>query len=135
MQLTHETVTADDTPAANPPGPTGDLPPGLALLHEELLSPAQAARHRALRGADGRPCHLASVYRWMNAGARAADGSRVVLESIKCPAGRRTSAQAIERFIHKLTHGAGPTAPPPTTAAERRRQRQVDGALDRAGIG
>jgi hypothetical protein len=106
------------------------------LRNETLLTPTQAARHPALRNPNGRPAHLAKIYRLFQNGALAADGTRVTLEKVRCPGGWRTSVEAIERLVERLTVGGGLAAAPAVTlAGARRRQRQVDEELDRLGIG
>lgn len=103
---------------------------------ETLLSPSQAAKHVAIRNADGRPAHIAKVYRLFEHGTLAADGTRVKLEYVVVPGGRRTSAEAIERLVARLTNSSrgAASAPAYTTAARRRQAARVDADLDAAGI-
>ena len=99
---------------------------------ETLLGAAQALRHPAL-ARNGRPAHIATLHRLFTKGARASDGTRVRLEFIRCPSGRRTSVEAIQRFCERLTAGAG-MATASSTAAHRRQETRVDAELDALGI-
>lgn len=102
---------------------------------ESLLTPTQAARHPALVNPDGRPCHLAKVYRLFSKGVLGPDGTRQRLEFVRVPGGTRTSAEAIQRLVERLTLGGSLSAPATTTAARRRAEAAVDRELDEAGIG
>lgn len=104
---------------------------------ENLLTPRQALAHPALRNAEGRVGHLAKFYRICDRGALAADGkTRVRLEYVVCPGGRRTSTQAIDRLVERLTNGACTRTAPTShaTRAQRQKRRQTDAALDLAGV-
>lgn len=104
---------------------------------ETLLTPRQALAHPALRNAQGRVGHLAKFYRLCDRGSVASDGkSRIRLEYVICPAGRKTSTEAIERFIERLNSpgGAAPASQTYTTKALRQKRKQADAALDLAGV-
>jgi hypothetical protein len=102
------------------------------LLSENLIDLPTACKHPALRNTrTSKPCHVAQLYRYIQRGARAANGSRVRLESVVTPGGRRTSTQAINRFIHQLTN---PTLPPPTTKQRQRQQAAAEAELAAAGF-
>lgn len=109
------------------------LPGMIDVENENLLTPQQACGHRVFRDARGRKPHLSTLYRHMDAGVLAPDGSRVKLEFVRVPGGRRTSTEAISRFVQRLTLGAG-SAPTVTPKFELRRQQRVDRELAAAGI-
>jgi hypothetical protein len=100
---------------------------------EDLIDLREAARHRAFRQRNGKAAHFSSIYRWISRGARARNGARVVLETIKLPIGLRTTTQAITRFIDALTN-PGNTSPAPTSATRRRQMQQTHKELTDAGM-
>jgi hypothetical protein len=102
--------------------------PGIDINTERLLTPAQATKHPAFRNPNGRPCHIAKIYRLFDPGHR---GTR--LESVRVPGGLRTSVEAISRFVSRLTFGD--SAPAPMTPSVRKQRERVDAALEAAGIG
>jgi hypothetical protein len=71
-----------------------------------------------------RPCGIASMYRYILRGARAANGDRIKLETIKTPTGTRTSREAVERFIRALSDPDTPVAAP----RSRVREKQIEEA-------
>jgi len=74
------------------------------LQSEQIIPLSQSCREPGLRNArTGKPCHIAQAYRYTQIGARAVDGSRVRLETVKLPSGLCTSREAIERFVARLT--------------------------------
>jgi hypothetical protein len=92
---------------------------------ETLIDFPTAAKHPAYRNPrNGRAAHVASLYRHVMRGARAVNGERIRLEVVKTPAGLRTSAEAICRFIAKLTNPDRPA--PPTKSRKRQIQQAVD---------
>jgi hypothetical protein len=101
---------------------------------ETLLEPRQALKHPALRGRDGRDGHIAKLHRLFEKGVRATDGTQVRLEYVRCPSGKKTSVQAIERFVERLTASAGASGTVSTSAAARRQAARVDAELDALGI-
>jgi hypothetical protein len=102
------------------------------LNSETLIDLTTACRHPALRNKrTGRPCHVAQIYRHIQRGARAANGDRVQLESIKAPSGWCTSNEAIERFIRTLTD---PDLPLPTSRQRKRQQAAAEKELAAAGF-
>ena len=98
------------------------------VFNEDLLDPKEVAQLAPFRR-NGKPAHVALIYRAIQRGYRAVNGERVKLESVKTPAGLRTSKQAIERWLRKLTLGDG--APVVDATAEHAR---AEAALDLAGI-
>lgn len=95
-------------------------------LSETLLTLREAAALPPFRRF-GRPVHVATLWRWRSRGARAVDGSRVRLETLRLPDGVRTSVQAIERFIVLLNN--------PGADAERSpSQREKASASDNADL-
>lgn len=104
------------------------------VLSEDLIDLKDAAKAQPFRNPRTRkPAHIASIYRYVEKGARAANGQRIRLETIRTPRGLMTSRQAIVRFIAALTDPEkqeGLVVP----ASVRRSQRVVDRELDEAGI-
>jgi hypothetical protein len=103
------------------------------ITTETIVEPREALKHPALRRRDGRDGHIAKLHRLFQRGVLAQDGTRVRLEYVQLPSGRKTSVEAIARFVERLTVGAG-ASPAPTNAARRRAAARVDAELDRAGI-
>jgi hypothetical protein len=70
------------------------------VFAENLIDFRAVARLRPLRNnKTGKPAGLASIYRYVLRGARAANGERVKLEVVRTPSGLRSSRRAVERFI------------------------------------
>jgi hypothetical protein len=91
---------------------------------EPGLRPAQAARLvPPLR--DGKATHPATVIRWIAHGCPDGAGGRIFLEAYRTPSGWVTTAEALARFLAKLTSAYAAGAPPP--AAPR------PGSASRAG--
>lgn len=104
------------------------------VLTEELIDLKAACRLAPFQGRDGKPCHIASMYRHILRGARSRDGHRIKLEVVRVPSGQRTSLQAVARFIAALSGEDAPVADPRTS---RRRQADISRAeqeLVAAGI-
>ena len=71
---------------------------------ETLLTPKQVCKLPAFVR-EGRPVGLKTVYRWFDRGVlvrRDGIATHVTLESVRLPAGRRTSQEAVQRFINAL---------------------------------
>lgn len=75
-------------------------------LNQEAALTMNRARHLPMLKRDGRSPDLATLYRWTSNGCRG-----VVLESAQVGSSRVTTAEAVARFLRKLT--ATSTAPPP----------------------
>jgi hypothetical protein len=104
----------------------------LNIDNEDLIDLATACKHPALRNAKSRqPCHISALYRHVMHGARAANGERVRLETIRTPSGLRTSTEAIARFIAALTD---PDRPIPTSRARRKQREAAERELQAAGF-
>jgi hypothetical protein len=100
--------------------------------NETLIDLPTACRHPALRNArTGKPVHVAQLYRYVQRGARASNGERIQLESVLTPGGRRTSTEAVARFIARLTD---PTSPEPTPRQRKRQQDAAEKELLAAGF-
>jgi hypothetical protein len=106
---------------------------------ERVIPLKQAvAEVRRLRG-DRSRVHLATLYRWTQAGCRG-----ITLEYIQIGSTRCTSAEALIRFFRKLTARADRRSGPPATESEgagesrspagRRQAEEVGRALDDLGI-
>lgn len=104
------------------------------VLGEDLLDLKEATKAQPFRNPRTRkPAHVASIYRYVEKGARASNGQRIRLETIRTPRGLMTSRQAIVRFIEALTDPEKQeTLAVP--ASVRRSQGVVDRELDEAGI-
>jgi len=101
---------------------------------EELLDLATACREKCFRNPKtGKPCHIASMFRHVNRGAKAANGEKIRLETIRTPSGVRTSREAIRRFITALTNPDEPLSPP-RTAARRQQIAAAEIELQAAGF-
>ncbi len=104
------------------------------LERETILSLSQARRHPAMRTRSGKAPHPSKMYRLIAGGIKAADGERVALEALKLPAGWVTTAEAIQRFIDRLTFGPeGPQAGRSIAAATSALE-QAEKLLDTDGI-
>jgi hypothetical protein len=75
----------------------------------------------------GHPLHVSCIYRYALAGVKG-----VKLEHVVTPAGRMTSLEAVERFIHMLTEG-GPQPARPWRAREKA-VAAAEAELAKAGI-
>jgi hypothetical protein len=96
------------------------------MLGEDLLAAHEACATPGLRNdKSGEPLSAKRFYGLLKTGARSVTGETIVLESIRTAGGLRTSRQAIERFIAKLS-GAKSISRPTRRAT---RQRQVDVAM------
>lgn len=99
---------------------------------ENLIDLHEAAKSPALRNPkNGKPAHLASLYRYIQHGARAANRDKIRLECVKTPRGTLTSREAITRFIERLTNPDLPTATP---TQRRRQQAEAERELAAAGF-
>jgi hypothetical protein len=95
------------------------------IFGEDLIDLRAACKEPPFRHPKtGKPGHISGMYRHALRGARAADGSRIRLETVRTPSGLRTSREAIQRFIAALTNPDNPL-PPPRSAI---RQREIAGA-------
>lgn len=95
------------------------------VASEELIDLRAACREPVFRNRLTRkPAHIATLYRHSTRGARAANGDRIKLETVRTPAGLVTSREAIQRFVEQLTN---PTTEP-AVESPRARQRRVDSA-------
>lgn len=102
------------------------------VVNETLLGLREACREQVFRNRlTGKPAHIASLYRHVMRGARAANGDRVRLECVKTPSGLRTSREAIARFIAALTD---PDRPAPTSRARAKQIAQAERELIEAGF-
>jgi hypothetical protein len=104
------------------------------IHHEELMILRLATRHPIFRNPEGKPGHVAAVYRAVNPGAKAVNGQRVGLEVVKTPRGLMTSKEALQRFVERLTDPSGNTKSETTTSARGRQAARVDAELDAMGI-
>jgi hypothetical protein len=95
------------------------------VADEQLLTLVEAARRLPSRRC-GKRVHSATVYRWISRGIRG-----VRLESIRVGGSTYTSAEAIQRFAHKLSGGAAEHCQPHQS---RGVSRDVECELDDAGI-
>jgi hypothetical protein len=102
------------------------------VLSEDLIDLREACGLRVFKNTKtGKPAHIASMYRHIMRGARAANGERIRLEVVRTPSGLRTSREAVARFIAALTD---PDATAPTPRARRRQIAQAEAELAGAGF-
>ncbi len=99
-------------------------------LSERLVSFHEAAKLLPLRRG-GRPCNVATLYRWSTAGCKG-----IVLETIQVGCTKCTSREALDRFFRALTAkmNGQPVAPAPAPRAHRAAVRRAERILDKAGI-
>jgi hypothetical protein len=104
------------------------------VFNEDLIDLRDACRAAPFRNArTGKPAHISSIYRHVLRGARAVDGQRIRLETVKVPGGLRTSRDAIARFIRRLTNPT--TSALAGASATRRRQIEIaERELREAGL-
>lgn len=92
------------------------------LDHEQLLTVAQACDHFPRVG--NRKVSTFAVYRWLSTGVR---GTK--LESVRVGGRVCTSAEAVQRFLHRAN------APTPTTPAPDLRKQHEAAEAELAGAG
>jgi hypothetical protein len=105
----------------------------LRILDETRISIVEAQQRL---GTESNPIHFASVYRYMARGIKAASGERVTLEFARVGGKLITSAEAIQRFVGRLS-GIDPECSEAGPARSKLRQRElgrVDAELNAAGI-
>ena len=79
---------------------------------------------------NGRRCHLSTLLRWIQKGARAPDGTLVRLEAIRLGGRWMTTREALQRFAERLTPRLGSEARPTMCADADRRQAAARAALE-----
>jgi Protein of unknown function (DUF1580) len=82
------------------------------------LTLGQAAK--MVPGSMGQKANPSTLFRWVRDGARAVDGRRVHLESLRCGGRILTTQAALRRFMLALSERAE-VIPAPRSAAEARR--------------
>lgn len=103
------------------------------VLNETILDLPEAAKLSPFRNhKTGRPAGLASLYRYIQRGARSVNGSRIRLETIRTPGGTRTSREAVERFIRALSNPDA--APAPSSKARKKQIADAESELQAAGF-
>jgi hypothetical protein len=103
------------------------------VLNDDLIDLRQACREKPFRNPrTGKPCHIASMYRHVLRGARAANGERIRLETVRTPRGLMTTREAIVAFIGKLTNPDEP--PAPRKASRERDISRAESELVGAGL-
>jgi hypothetical protein len=97
------------------------------VLNGSGLSLSKAARcFPSFR--EDKPVAASTVFRWIFAGVRLPDGSRVRLEAVRLGGRWLTSREAIQRFMEAQTPTFGDSAAP-----KPRTTKQRESAADRAG--
>jgi hypothetical protein len=94
------------------------------IFNESLLT-FNEARALPVFLVRGRRASLNKMYRLAQIGSKNTNGERVRLETVQTPSGIRTSREAIERFIARLTN---PDIDIPTPPPARRKE-QIDNAV------
>jgi hypothetical protein len=103
------------------------------LTVEDVFPLALVGEKVPIRRRGGKPLHPTTAFRWAKLGARAGDGARVFLETIRVGGSMCTSLQAVQRFCDRLT--GTPVDPPTATPASRRRAiERAERELAEAGI-
>lgn len=101
---------------------------------EQLIPLAEARSHPALRNPrTGKPANPSTVFRHAIHGAKAVNGERIRLETVKLPSGLVTSSEAIVRFISRLTDPEG-DIPTPTPKQRQRELAAASAELEAAGM-
>lgn len=94
------------------------------LQNEQLVSLAAAARTPPL------DVHVATIWRWATRGVRG-----IRLDTVVVGGFRKTSREAIERFIAATTAAANGETPPARTPKQQERAiRQAERELEAAGM-
>jgi hypothetical protein len=99
------------------------------IKNERLLTFGQAAKLLPYRRM-GRPVSTCTIWRWTRLGK-----AGVRLEAVRLPGGYATTAEAIQRFVDRLTERLDRSLPPNEVSNSRATNPQVEADLDRAGIG
>jgi hypothetical protein len=98
------------------------------LAHEQPIDLKHAARLPALK-VNGRPRHVASLYRWCSpAGCRGVRLETVVIGGTTC-----TTSEAVGRFIARLSEPQQQVKPE-TLAQRQRRFSRAEAVCESAGI-
>jgi hypothetical protein len=107
------------------------------VLEEQHVIPLCELGAHAPRRRGGRKIHRATAYRWALSGARARDGSTVVLPTIRVAGTKCTSIEAFQWFCDQLTAPAAAAGLVPESRAEVARRRAleaIDHELDELGL-
>jgi hypothetical protein len=100
---------------------------------ETLITLREAASNPLLmKFRAGQIAHVSTLWRYALKGARAADGRRVKLETLKTFRGLSTSAEAIARFVAALNPQLVEDHPRDANGSRRSRRRRVHDADRRA---
>jgi hypothetical protein len=104
------------------------------VFSENVVSLTQAVK-KLPKLRNGKAIHVSTVYRWINAGKQAPDGTIVRLESLKIGGASCTSTEALQRFFDRLT-GYQDVEVPLTISEKQRIQRlaHVEAEAKRLGI-
>ena len=101
-----------------------------SLAGEKLISFHEAARESKLTGRKGKPIHECTFHRWATTGS-----AGVILETVHVGSARRTSREAIARFIAAVSRARGSQAAPSQGPKERERARtKADKVLRAVGL-
>lgn len=79
----------------------------ICVRDEELIPIGQARQFVPPSSRTGKPVHPSVIFRWIKYGLKAADGTVVKLDGMKCGSSLCTSREAIERFFQELSARAG----------------------------
>jgi hypothetical protein len=105
-------------------------------LTTEAALPLAAAAKLIPPGRNGKRCHLSTVLRWIQRGARSPDGRIVRLEGARLGSRWVTSREALQRFSEALTPRLD-TGPAPARRTLKQRARaaaKAAAALKQAGF-
>ena len=92
-----------------------------------------AAVGRKFPGRSGGQTNACTVYRWATNGCRAANGTRVKLETVRVGSRLLTSEPALERFVLRLSETSEQNHSARSPTAARRASSRADAELAAAG--
>lgn len=96
----------------------------MSILLDEMLLPIP----RAIEQVTGDRMSYPTCFRWSQRGLLARDGTRVRLQFVKCGNRRKTSVQAVRRFLASLN--ADSRAEPTLSAGRRKAIAAAEAHLD-----
>jgi hypothetical protein len=71
------------------------------VLNESLISPRELAKHPVFRNSiNGKPAHVAAVYRAFHRGSRSVNGEYIRLDFVKCPSGLRSEQAVFDLTVY-----------------------------------
>jgi hypothetical protein len=102
------------------------------LSSERVIPLCRGNRHLP-ESPRGKRVHPSTLYRWASGGVRGADGTHVVLETIRVGGTLYTSVEAVQEFCRRLT-GERPAHRPETPARRDDRAARAGRECERLGL-